>query len=152
MRARYKIPVYPFLRAYSKLSSEGEQWSSPAPAVEGLEHGRALVVEDSYLLASEHSKILQRVGFEEVDKASSVASAISLIERTLPSFALLDVNLRDEMSFAVADLLSDRGVPFVFVTGYGSLSNLPPKFASIPMLKKPLTADTVMGVLPAMTA
>lgn len=82
-----------------------------------------------------------------MDLASSVGAAICVIEQSLPEFALLDINLREEMSFAIAEALSDREVPFVFVTGYGSSSNVPAKFSNVSLLKKPLTSQAIQGFL-----
>lgn len=112
-----------------------------------MNFGRALIVEDSYSLATEHSKVLKHLGFEEVDLASTVGAAISVVEQSVPEFALLDINLRDEMSFAIADALTHRNVPFVFVTGYGSSSKAPTKFRKVKLLQKPLTAKAVRAVL-----
>lgn len=136
--ATYNLPVYPFLNINEPIGANPGSEREENGLDDKLKFGRALIVEDSYLLAIEHSTILKRIGFQEVDLASSVGAAIGLIEQALPQFAMLDINLREEMSFAIADALSDRGVPFVFVTGYGSSSKVPSKFSGATLLKKPL--------------
>jgi hypothetical protein len=35
-------------------------------------------------------------------------------------FAVLDINLDGRVSFPVADVLRERGIPFLFASGYGS--------------------------------
>jgi hypothetical protein len=51
--------------------------------------------------------------------------------------AILDVNLGGELIYPVADALAARGVPFVFVTGYGAES-IDGRFAHVPILQKPI--------------
>ena len=48
----------------------------------------------------------------------------------------------------MADALIDRGVPFVFATGYGE-SGLPEKYRGRPMLQKPFAKDDLERVLKA---
>lgn len=52
-----------------------------------------------------------------VDTAATVDQALRSIERTRPSFALLDLNLGSESSIKVAEKLKEIGVPFNFATG-----------------------------------
>jgi hypothetical protein len=51
--------------------------------------------------------------------------------------AVLDVNVRSEKAYSLADELVRRGIPFVFVTGYDA-SVLPARFAAIPHQLKPV--------------
>lgn len=44
-----------------------------------------------------------------------------LIEKEAVDGAILDVNLRGEMVFPLADALTERSIPFVYVTGYSKL-------------------------------
>jgi CheY-like chemotaxis protein len=56
--------------------------------------------------------------------------------------AILDVNLGGESVYPVADMLHARGIPFVFMTGYGSAS-IDPRFAMVPVLQKPIEAKAL---------
>jgi hypothetical protein len=51
-------------------------------------------------------------------------------------FGVLEVNLNGEPVFAVARVLRERGIPFLFSTGYGE-GSVPPEFAHYPVLNKP---------------
>ena len=51
--------------------------------------------------------------------------------------AVLDVNLSGETSFEVADEMVERGLPFVFATGYGETIALPDRFGTVPVVSKP---------------
>jgi hypothetical protein len=62
-------------------------------------------------------------------------------------FALLDVGLVREKSFAIAERLDALKIPFVFVTGYGSDGAFPPDFAEVPRLPKPCSSDALQALL-----
>ena len=60
--------------------------------------------------------------------------------------AVLDVNLHGEMAFPVADLLIERGVPFVFTTGYDE-SIIPDRFSKILRCEKPIAVDGIIRAI-----
>ena len=80
--------------------------------------------------------------------ASRVGPALELLGD--PAFeidlAVLDVNLGGEESFPIAAALAERGVPFVFSTGYGN-SGLPAAWRNRPSLQKPFTHEQVRVAL-----
>jgi len=82
-----------------------------------------------------------------VRTAASVAKALELIADRAPDFALLDVGLVHEKSFAVAERLDALKIPFVFVTGYGSAVVFPAAFAHAPTLPKPCSTDVLQALL-----
>ena len=51
--------------------------------------------------------------------------------------AILDINLSDGMAYPVAEILSQRGVPFAFVTGYEA-DTVDERFSKVPVLQKPI--------------
>jgi two-component SAPR family response regulator len=60
--------------------------------------------------------------------------------------AVLDVNLGGELVYPVAETLARRGVPFIFVTGYGAES-IDARFARVPVLQKPIERDMLAQVV-----
>ncbi|MEO0990644.1 MAG: HWE histidine kinase domain-containing protein, partial [Pseudomonadota bacterium] len=102
-----------------------------------------LIVEDNFVIARGLHDQLVGLGVGSVEIASSVETALALLEAEAPDFALLDVNLnRDETSGPIAHWLRAHHVPFLFVTGYGDNENLPPNMSDVPRLTKPTpTAD-----------
>ena len=56
--------------------------------------------------------------------------------------AILDVNLGGEPAYPVADMLIDRGVPFIFTTGYDGAS-IPGRFTEISRCEKPTTVRLI---------
>src|SRR5947209_12622044 len=100
---------------------------------------RLLVVEDEYIVASDLAHALEDAGAEVVGPAGSVREALQFVQRDGGRLngAVLDVNLRDERVYPVADALADLGVPFVLVTGYDETSILD-AYAGAPRCEKPI--------------
>jgi two-component sensor histidine kinase/CheY-like chemotaxis protein len=107
----------------------------------------ALIVEDNLIIAMAAEVILLDLGARHVDTAASVDQALRAIERTRPSFALLDLNLGSENSIRVAEKLKEIGVPFIFATGYGERAPIPVDLASAPVVQKPYTLEVVEHAL-----
>lgn len=106
-----------------------------------------LIVEDDPIIALDFEDTLAGFGVKTVRTAPSVAKALDLIEQRPPDFALLDVGLIRENSFAVAERLTALKIPFAFVTGYGSDARLPAAFANQPRLAKPYSTDALKALL-----
>jgi CheY-like chemotaxis protein len=106
-----------------------------------------LLVEDNVIIAWDAEETLKSLGVDLVITACSVSQAIAAIEKHSPSFALLDVNLGAETSFAIAERLAGLKIPFAFVSGYAEQIAYPAIFAEIPKICKPYTVDTLRAVL-----
>ena len=81
--------------------------------------------------------MLTELGFEVVGACSKVTEALAVVTNQDVSAAVLDVNLGDELSYPVADGLVAKGVPFVFITGYG-VEAIESRFAHCRVLQKPI--------------
>lgn len=114
----------------------------PAEALTGL---LVLIVEDEMLLAMALEDLVRDLGCDVVT-AARVARALELVATTALDGAILDVNLHGEMVFPVAHALRQRGIPFVFSSGYGA-GGLPPAFHAIPMLTKPFDENELAPLL-----
>jgi CheY-like chemotaxis protein len=106
-----------------------------------------LIVEDDPIIALDFEDTLLGFGVKTVRTAPSVARALALIAERPPEFALLDVGLIREKSFAVAERLQALKIPFAFVTGYGSDARLPSALAGTPRLPKPYSTDALRDLL-----
>lgn len=112
-----------------------------------LQGRRVLVAEDEYLIAFDLRDALVRAGAEVLGPVPTVEDAAALLDgETQIDAAVLDVNLRGDMIFAVADALQERGIPVVFATGYDS-SSLPDRFSSAVRLEKPLEGREIADLL-----
>lgn len=97
---------------------------------------RAFIVEDEALVAMMLEDMLEALGHD-------VAASIGQFDRALQAagndpfdFAVLDINLDGKSSLPIADALQERGIPFIFTTGYGS-HGLEGRFPGVPVLTKP---------------
>jgi light-regulated signal transduction histidine kinase (bacteriophytochrome) len=106
---------------------------------------RVLVVEDSFLVVTLLEEILKRLGWLFVGPATSVSDALELARTGSFDAALLDVNLNGEMSWEVARVLAERGVPFVFSTGYNMQTVLPKDLSGTAVISKPFRISEVEG-------
>jgi DNA-binding response OmpR family regulator len=97
---------------------------------------RILLVEDEVMIALHMEDLLADLG-HEVETATRLAEALEMAGRVECDFAILDVNLAGAVSFPVADILAERGVPFVFATGYGSAGVTPP-YNQRTIMRKPV--------------
>ncbi|WP_299829451.1 HWE histidine kinase domain-containing protein [uncultured Roseobacter sp.] len=109
---------------------------------------RCLLLEDNYVVSLDTARVLEAVGFETVETALNVQDALAKLDRLNPGIAILDINLTAGLtSEPVAEALAERGIPFIFVTGYGDTMKLGGMFASSPVLKKPVREDELRSVL-----
>jgi CheY-like chemotaxis protein len=83
---------------------------------------RVFIVEDEALILDTLQDMLEALGCKVVESATRVGEALSKAPALAMDVAVLDVNVAGERIDPVADLLADRGVPFLFATGYGRSS------------------------------
>jgi PAS domain S-box-containing protein len=111
--------------------------SVPAEVRLAISGNRVMIVEDEALVAMVVSESLSLLGCSVVGPFSRCADAIAAVEADEVDAAILDVNLDGEMVYPLADVLAEREVPFIFVTGYGAES-IDRRFAHIPVIQKPV--------------
>ena len=116
------------------------------PVADGMPND-VLIVEDDPIIALDFEDTLLGFGVTTVRTAQSVARALAMVAERQPDFALLDVGLTREKSFAVAERLDALKIPFAFVTGYGVDAKLPAAFVNTPRLPKPYSTDALLVLL-----
>ena len=114
----------------------------------GLEGVRVLIIEDDSLVAMSVGDMLSDLGCSIVATAGSLAQAFEKVGDGGFDLALLDVNLRGKEVFPVAEILSERGIPFAFASGYGR-AGLPEEFQTRPVVSKPFQMEELSAVLSA---
>lgn len=107
---------------------------------------RILIVEDEYYLAADLAEDLRTRGFEVVGPVGTLDEALAAIEEANVDRAVLDMNLRGEMSFAVAEKLDKAGIPYLIATGYG-VEALPEALRDKPRIEKPYRPERVAELL-----
>ena len=113
-----------------------------------LANRRILVVEDETIIAAFIEDILISLGCEIVGPASKLETAIRLAREEPCDAAFLDVTIRGGQVFPVAEILRERGIPFVLASGYGEWA-LPDAFRGNPRLQKPFTSAQLEEALGA---
>jgi CheY-like chemotaxis protein len=111
---------------------------------EALQGVKVLVVEDEYLVATLMENMLASAGCVVAGPIPRLAQALDAASSEACDVAVLDVNLAGERVYPVADILAQRNVPFVFVTGYGVL---PGEYANRPRLCKPFKMADLLDTL-----
>jgi DNA-binding NarL/FixJ family response regulator len=106
-----------------------------------------LLVEDDPIIALDFEDTILALGVKTVRTAANVATALRLIADRPPQFALLDVGLVREKSFAIAERLDALKIPFVFVTGYDTAAGIPAVFSDRPRLPKPCSTEALEEAL-----
>src|SRR5262245_54114794 len=112
----------------------GESKSKPGM---GLAGRRVLIVEDEAMISALIQMIIGEAG-------CSIVGPVATLERALDielSGSPLCVNNRDV--YALADVLSTRGIPIIFLSGYAR-PQLPPSYQHRPYIAKPFTPDTIL--------
>jgi CheY-like chemotaxis protein len=113
---------------------------------EGLHGLRILLVEDEAMIALDLEFALQAAGYHVVGPVAGLAQAVALLRTEAIDAALLDVNLNGELSFPLAELLAERKIPFVFLTGYAEVV-VPKPLRRRPVCRKPCAPHHPLGVL-----
>ncbi|PZQ13717.1 MAG: hypothetical protein DI565_14375 [Ancylobacter novellus] len=108
---------------------------------------RILLVEDEAMIAMLVEDMLLDSGASVIGPAGGVQDALDAISSNdAIDGALLDVNLGGEQSFEVADALAGRGIPFIFVTGYGG-AGVRDRYPDAPTLQKPFVTSDLQRAL-----
>jgi CheY-like chemotaxis protein len=124
-----------------------ETGSPDGPA---LPHDILIVEDDSIIALDFEDRILGMVA-TTVRSASNVARALDMIAERAPDFALLDVGLIHERSFAIAERLDALKIPYIFVTGYGADAKISMPFTGKPRLPQPYSSEALQAVLQRLT-
>jgi|LNFM01.2.fsa_nt_gb CheY-like chemotaxis protein len=117
--------------------------TTPFLSLEGL---KLLIVEDEPAVAFLVEDMLQDLGCTAVWHASTVKEALDILRDHKPDVAVLDVNLRDELAYPVAEKLDAMEIPFIFATGYGR-KGIPADWLIKPVVQKPFDAETLRDAL-----
>lgn len=114
------------------------------PLRSNLKGKRVLVIEDEPLVSMEIEACLSEAGAAIVGPAGTVARALQLIESETFDGAFVDANLGGETADEIATALAAKGIPFLFLTGYGREA-LPGAFRETAVIEKPYTREQLVA-------
>jgi CheY-like chemotaxis protein len=103
---------------------------------------RILLVEDEAMIAMLVEDMLEDLGHELVRVANRLEDAVTAARNESVDLAILDLNLGGVLTYPAADALAERGIPFIFATGYGS-GGLEAAYSARPALQKPFDTDAL---------
>ena len=103
---------------------------------------RVLVVEDEMMIRMLLEGMLTDLGHTVAAEAGGIDDAVALAKKGAFDVAVLDVNLNGHQVTPVAEILLERGVPFIFASGYGQ-RGVPEAYRAIPTLQKPFQTDAL---------
>ena len=107
---------------------------------------RVLVVEDEYYMADDLSRTLVQAGAEVIGPVGTLADAEQRVREGGFDCAILDMNLRGDLAFPIAETLTDAAVPFVVATGYNQ-DSLPDRLKHVPRIEKPFAPQQVVQLV-----
>src|ERR1700730_13354662 len=107
---------------------------------------RVLLVEDENLVALLLEDMLAELGHTVVGSVARLGKALEIAQLEAFDVAILDVNIKREGGFPIAEALAARGIPFVFSTGYGKQSLRAP-YSDRPALQKPFERHDLQKLL-----
>jgi CheY-like chemotaxis protein len=110
-----------------------------------------LLVEDEALIRMMLVEMAEELGHKVTAEAGNVAEAQSLAEIEQYDLAILDINLQGTDVQPVAEIVRSRGLPFFFVSGYGS-GGLPDGFEGTPVLTKPCSIELLRRTIDVLLA
>jgi DNA-binding response OmpR family regulator len=103
-----------------------------------------LIVEDETLIALDIETILRSSGYGVVGPVPSLGQAMREARESQLDAAILDIRLDQKDTVPVADILTERQVPFMFLSGHG-IDAVPERFRERVVLRKPFAARHLLG-------
>jgi chemotaxis family two-component system sensor kinase Cph1 len=114
-------------------------------AEQAVSRGRVLLIEDDWLIASMVAAELVEYGYDIVGPANSVAQALAFAGAAGIDAALVDLGLRGELPHDAIALLTQRRIPFVYMTAHAVL---PEGIGCVaPILEKPFGRAELLAAL-----
>ncbi|MBV1696784.1 MAG: response regulator [Hyphomicrobiales bacterium] len=111
-------------------------------------HKRILIVEDELMIRMLLQDMLSDLGHTLAGEAGRIDEAVALAKQGEFDVAILDVNLNGQPILPVVEILVERGLPFVFATGYGQ-RGVPEPYRQTPTLQKPFQSDALAQAIEA---
>jgi two-component sensor histidine kinase/CheY-like chemotaxis protein len=142
MQCELEVPRQGQVESPSGRSNTDNLESMQAPPEEAGNF--VMVVEDEALVAMMMGDIVEELGFAVLGPFNDLSTALRAASTKEFAAAVLDINLAGELVYPLADVLSQRGVPFIFVTGYNS-DHIDARFSAVPVLQKPVQMADLQG-------
>ena len=108
------------------------------------------LVEDEVVIGMMIADMIEQLGHRVVAEAANIQDGQTLAQSANYDLAVLNINIGGHRIDPVAEIIDRRGLPFFFVSGYGS-GGRPEQFSDRPFLRKPVMTwklgDTINSIL-----
>jgi CheY-like chemotaxis protein len=105
-----------------------------------MQGASVFLVEDEALIRMMIVEMLEELGHRVVAEAGSIQTAEPLARTSVFDLAVFDINVAGCNIRPIAEIVAARGLPFIFVSGYGPAGR-PALFADKPVLHKPFLIE-----------
>jgi two-component system, chemotaxis family, sensor kinase Cph1 len=112
----------------------------------GLAETRILLLEDEALLALEISEILRSAGAHVIGPFGGLIEGTTAARRESIDVAILDMNLKGQMVYPLAEELLERKIPLIFLSGY-NVPDVPAPLRGVPHLIKPADPAALLNLI-----
>ena len=112
-----------------------------------LEGLKILVVEDEFLIAMDVEQLCRDHGASEVEIRATLEE--ELADDTTFDAAIIDVMLGGRSTLDFAGRLRERGVPFIFSTGYADNTDIAGRFPGVAVVGKPFSGEALISAVAA---
>lgn len=110
---------------------------------------RVLILEDEFLIAMDVEQLCRDSGAEDV----AIMRNLDQVDESLRfDVAIVDLMLAGVSTLDFARQIYDRGVPFVFASGYNDLEEIAERFPDVAVVSKPYAGDDLIGAVVAAMA
>lgn len=106
-----------------------------------------LIVDDEPFIDLDLAMAVEDAGCLVVGPAGRVREALSLLEASRVTAAILDVNLSDGDVTPVVDVLVARGIPLIFQTGVGLPPSLTARYPDLLVYAKPVISERLVNIM-----
>ena len=120
--------------------------SRPTARLDGV---RILVVDDEFMIALDIEATLLEAGADVVALCMTLSEALSVAALEKVSIATLDIRLGRDTSEAVAALLTERGIPFIFYSGQSLPNEMRERWPRSLLVAKPAEPRQLVDALAA---
>jgi PAS domain S-box-containing protein len=105
-----------------------------------------LLVEDEPTVSMMLSDAIVKFGHRVDGPYSRFAEALTAAKTNDFHAGVLDINVGGEKIYPLAEVLTERKIPFVFVTGY-SRESIDSRFRHVPVLQKPIEPEVLRTII-----
>lgn len=108
---------------------------------------RILVMEDEFLIAMDVEELCRENGASDVKLMRTLDALTAVADEEPFDAAILDVMLGGRTTIDFARSLAQRGIPFVFATGYSGQDGLFEALPEVEIVEKPYAGDALLAAI-----